>query len=116
MSAVRHTTRTPCSVSQRVMVQLSRPPDAAKATVWPFSCVAFIVATTSVGQVKRSAGRLAPRYNTIVETERAGEQSADVESRAKTRSRATRVAAFLSGALQELPGTLVRTARSATPG
>ena len=35
MSAVKQTTLTPSSVSQRVMVQLSSPPDAAKATVLP---------------------------------------------------------------------------------
>src|SRR5262245_34803777 len=37
MSAVKQTTVTPASVSQRVTVQLSSPPDAAKATVFPFS-------------------------------------------------------------------------------
>ena len=36
MSAVKQTTVTPASVSHFVTVQLSSPPDAAKATVWPF--------------------------------------------------------------------------------
>src|SRR5262245_3823866 len=36
MSAVKQTTVTPFSVSHLVMVQLSSPPEAAKATVRPF--------------------------------------------------------------------------------
>src|SRR6516164_9009344 len=42
MSAVTQTTLTPFSVSQRVMVQLSSPPDAAKAMVLPFKVSTLI--------------------------------------------------------------------------
>src|ERR1043165_2588349 len=50
MSAVRQTTLTPLSVNQRVIVQLSSPPDAAKATVLPFKC----------SSVRRMGGNLGP--------------------------------------------------------
>src|SRR5438876_12264455 len=51
MSAQKQTTATPFSVSHLVIVQLSNPPEAAKATVRPFR--SLTVTRDSVGQPSR---------------------------------------------------------------
>src|SRR4051794_13064704 len=60
MSAVKQTTLTPFSVSQRVTVQESRPPDAAKATVWPLRSARVVMEVILGGEAQ---GRCWLQYN-----------------------------------------------------
>ena len=92
MSAVKQTTFTPFSVSHLVTVQESSPPEAAKATVWPFRSATVVIAVRSSvraaemrvaygAECQVYSGRLAGRYAPIAHSHGARATSASAARR-----------------------------------